>query len=152
MKQRLFILAVLSVSTFLGCTNSGGEDPSQNADDIGYASLKSQAETLFETFKPARCPVDSTILLVKDCTILVERTSASTVTVRQIASVVAREFENVGASFLVICNYQLDGSGFTWISGTTTASVLGSAEGPTIVPLENGLSEDGGRLCPSTFQ
>ena len=132
-----------------GCSTVGNNEQTVGANDEAFSKLQTQAEAIFETFKPARCPIGSDVIRVKECAIYVELVSDSYATVRQVVSAVAYHFPNLGLEISVVCNYQLDGAGFTWMSGTTSGS-LSSSTDDSISPLENGLSQDGTRLCPST--
>ena len=132
-----------------GCSTVGNNEQNVGANNEAFSKLQTQAEAIFETFKPARCPIGSDVIRVKECAIYVELVSDSYATVRQVVSAVAYNFPTLGLEISVVCNYQLDGAGFTWMSGTTSGSLSSSAD-DSISPLENGLSQDGTRLCPST--
>lgn len=132
-----------------GCSTVGNNEQNVGANNEAFSKLQTQAEAIFETFKPARCPIGSDVIRVKECAIYVELVSDSYATVRQVVSAVAYNFPTLGLEISVVCNYQLDGAGFTWTSGTTSGSLSSSAD-DSISPLENGLSQDGTRLCPST--
>jgi len=145
--MKKLLLWVVAAMAFAGCAVV--KEPSVKVNDEAFSNLQIQAEKIFETFKPARCPVDSNVIRVKECAIYVDRLTEIHATVRQVVSAVSYTVPTLGIEISVVCNYQLDGTGFLWISGTTSGSLVDSSEN-TVSPLQNGLSEDGTRLCPST--
>jgi hypothetical protein len=149
LSMKKFLIWAAAALLIGGCSTAGNDGPAEGVNDEAFSKLQTQAEAIFETFKPARCPIGSDVIRVKECAIYVELVSDSYATVRQVVSAVAYNFPTLGLDISVVCNYQLDGAGFTWMSGTTSGS-LSSSTDDSISPLENGLSQDGTRLCPST--